>query len=251
MSTVTETPQEKARMDDLLMHMLPTGFSTALDVGTRFGHLSKRLADHFDCITALDLELPDIQHDKIVNAQGNVTCLKYPNDNFDVVYCEEVLEHLPQDILTQACAELSRVARHHLIIGVPYRQDIRFGQTTCFTCGKKNPPWGHINSFDENKLIKLFPDLRLEKATYIGESKDVTNFVSTLLMDLAGNPYGTYSQDEPCLHCGARLKSPPERNIFKKIFTRLALILRKSQLYFVKPFPRWIHVMLTKNEIIR
>ena len=37
--------------------------------------------------------------------------------------------------------------------------------------------------------------------------------LSTLLLDLAGNPFGTYDQEEPCIHCGAKLKPPPRRSI--------------------------------------
>ena len=40
-------------------------------------------------------------------------------------------------------------------------------------------------------------------------------------MDLASNPYGIYSQEEPCIHCGAKLKPPPQRNLFQKVVTKL------------------------------
>jgi len=246
-SAVTETPQEKARMDDLLKHLLPKGFANALDVGARFGHLAKRLADHFDSVTVLDLEMPTIQYDKIVNAQGDVTSLKFPDDSFDVIYCCEVLEHIPQDKLVRACAELSRVARHYLIIGVPYKQDIRFSRTTCRNCGAKNPPWGHVNSFDEIKLIQLFPSLCLEQTTYIGESKEITNFFSEWLMDIAENPYGTYSQDETCIKCNQKLQQPLHITLWQRIIVKLALIIINIQSWFVKPFPRWIHLMFRKN----
>ena len=36
---------------------------------------------------------------------------------FDVVLCVEVLEHIPGKGLEQACRELSRVAKSHVVIG--------------------------------------------------------------------------------------------------------------------------------------
>ena len=51
---------------------------------------------------------------------------------------------------------ISRVARHAIVVGVPYRQDLRVGRTTCAACRGTNPPWGHVNSFDENRLKQHF-----------------------------------------------------------------------------------------------
>jgi hypothetical protein len=39
---------------------------------------------------------------------------------------------------------------------VPYKEKITY--TRCIHCGKLTPLWGHIQSFDENKLKKLLPD---------------------------------------------------------------------------------------------
>jgi hypothetical protein len=70
--------------------------------------------------------------------------LGFADDFFDFVLCAEVLEHIPTASLSRACSELGRVSKHYVLIGVPYRQDIRVGRTTCWSCRKKNPPWGHI-----------------------------------------------------------------------------------------------------------
>ena len=65
-------------------------------------------------------------------------------------------------------------------------------------------------------------------------------------MDWAGNPYGTYSQDEPCGHCGAVLTKPPERTALQKVATKLAFTGIGLQRRFVKPHPNWIHLLLKK-----
>ena len=66
-------------------------------------------------------------------------------------------------------------------------------------------------------------------------------------MDLAGNPYGTYSQDEPCIHCGRALTPPPERNLTKKVLTKLASWSQSATAIFAKPRGNWMHVLLSKN----
>jgi ubiquinone/menaquinone biosynthesis C-methylase UbiE len=237
---------EKKRAGDL-MRLIPKGGYAVLDVGARDGYFSKLLVEHFNVVTALDLEEPSIRHQKIRCVKGDITRLDYDDNCFDLVFCAEVLEHIPTPLLEKACGELSRVAKTHLLIGVPYKQDLRLGRTTCYCCGKKNPPWGHVNTFDENRLQNLFPKFDAITISLVGETNKRTNVISTFLMDLAGNPYGTYSQEEPCIHCGEKLKNPPPRNLLKKMITKIAFYAQNIQKPFIRPQANWIHVLFQKR----
>ena len=167
---------------------------------------------------------------------GDVTKLEYPDNSFDVVLCAEVLEHIPPHLLAQACSEISRVAKHTVVIGVPYRQDLRVARTTCLLCGRKNPRFAHVNSFDELRLKALFKELQKQtKVAFVEKNKDYTNALSAWLMDLGGNPWGTYEQEEGCIYCGNQLVRPAERPFYKRVCTRLAGVLNTIQAHFV-PF---------------
>ncbi len=229
------------------MRLLPDHLDSALDVGARDGFISRLLAARVPSVTALDLEEPRIDDRRIHCVRGDVTDLKIPDASFDLVLCAEVLEHIPPPKLGRACGELSRVARRYLLIGVPYKQDLRVGRTTCYTCGKKNPPWGHVNSFDEKRLKELFPEFEVARLSFVGEGEARTNFFATFLLDLAGNPYGPYSQEEPCVHCGAALRSPPQRNLLQKGLTKIACYANEAQKVFCKKRPNWIHVLFKKR----
>lgn len=242
-----EKPAEQQRIAQAL-GMIPPGRVSVLDVGARDGYISALLAPLFEQVTALDLERPPFVHDRVTSVQGDVTCLQFPDGHFDSVVCLEVLEHIPPRLLQRACDEITRVARHDVVIGVPFKQDIRVGRTTCYSCGRKNPPWGHVNSFDEDRLRKLFPRLNPTELGLVGENRSRTNALSVLLMDLAGNPYGTYLQQERCVFCAAKLKPPPERTPLQKVLTRLALFIQRSQLVFMKPHPNWVHLLFAKNQ---
>jgi SAM-dependent methyltransferase len=251
MMDVTEyrnSAREKERVADL-MRLLPSGINTVLDIGARDGFISRLLAERFPTVTALDLDKPSIDHRRVHCVQGDVTGLDFHDVSFDLVFCTEVLEHISSRLLVKACAELSRVSSRYLLIGVPYKQDIRVGRTTCRACGKKNPPWGHVNSFDERTLRRLFPAFGIVKVSFVGVADPGTNFLSCLLMDMAGNPYGTYMQDEPCVHCGATLASPPKRSLMQKMLTRAAVYARDVQKPFFKRTPNWIHVLFKKKQI--
>jgi hypothetical protein len=237
---------ERKRIADL-MRLLPGNLDSVLDIGARDGFISKLLAGHFLKVTALDLEEPRIDDERIRCVKGDVTGLNFPDASFDLVFCAEVIEHIPSRRLVRACGELSRVAREYLLIGVPYKQDLRVGRLTCRACGKKNPPWGHVNSFDENSLKKLFPSLDVVCLSFVGEVDAMTNAFSTFLTDLAGNPYGDYSQEEPCVYCRTKFRDPPERNLLQKALTKIACYVNEAQKAFHKRRPNWIHVLFKKR----
>ncbi len=238
---------ERKRTEDLL-ELMPASGATALDIGARDGHFSVLLAERFERVVALDLEKPCIEHPRVVCVRGDAANLEYPDRAFDFVFCAEVLEHIPPDILPKVCSEIERVCRGTLLIGVPYRQDIRVGRTTYYTCMGKNPPWGHVNSFDEHRLASLFPGCEVERTTYVGENAEGTNALAAALMDLAGNPYGPYDQDEPCIHCGVALVPPPPRTISQKVFTKLAFWAQGATQAFARPRANWVHVTFARRE---
>ncbi len=182
---------EKARTNDLL-RLLPKNRSSVLDIGARDGHFSRLLTEYFVEVTALDLERPSFEIPRVVTVAGDVTQLDFASDSFDCVFCAEVLEHISE--IQRACSEIIRVAKHEIIVGVPFQQDTRIGRCTCRTCGKVNPPWGHVNSFDLNDLLELFSGLRLMSVSYVGKTKQSTTALSVYLLDLAGNPWGTTSK---------------------------------------------------------
>lgn len=237
--------QEKSRTEDLI-RILPKGRNTVLDIGARDGHFSRILATYFASVTALDLRKPQFEYERVVTMAGDVTKLDFPDSSFDCVFCAEVLEHIPA--LEDASREIARVARYEIVIGVPFRQDTRVGRTTCRTCGKPNPPWGHVNSFDEHRILRLFPGLSLVSKSFVGINREATNAIATFLMDRAGNPWGSYDQEEPCIHCGMELVQPSSRPLKSRICSGLAARLNVLQSLWVQPHENWIHMVFSKNS---
>lgn len=248
LSEYRASSSERQRTEDLV-GLMPASGNVALDIGARDGHFSLLMADRFNKVIALDLTKPLISNPKVFCVEGNAESLEFADNFFDFVFCAEVFEHIPFPILAYVCNEIERVSNDKILIGVPYCQDIRFGRTTCYSCMGKNPPWGHVNSFDEGRLLKLFSNCSVLSISYVGISTEQTNWLSCLLMDLAGNPYGTYTQEEPCIHCGHALVFPPERNLIQKLFTKLAFWSQSLTAGFNRPRANWVHVLLSKNQI--
>jgi hypothetical protein len=233
---------EQERIRDLF-RLMPMRGKTALDIGARDGYLSLRLAQRFENVTALDLEMPSIAHPAVTCVRGNAAQLEFADRSFDLVLCAEVLEHIPPAMLRKVCAELARVTRGHLLIGVPYDQDTRLGRTTCRSCGGKNPPYAHVNIFNELNMEMLFPTLKPVKTVLVGKTQKRTNRLSALLNDWAGNPYGTYGQEEGCVHCGRKLEAPGRRSFFERACGAAAHHLNAAQAWVQPRQANWIHVL--------
>lgn len=241
------SPQEQERLKDL-MGLVPDGLDNVLDIGARDGYIAALLAARCKKVTALDLKRPSFNIERVENVQGDVTRLDFPDNSFDAVLCAEVLEHIPPAYLQKACAEIARVSRKYVLIGVPYNQDIRVGRTVCASCKRINPPWGHVNVLNDRKLKGLFSGLEPLQTTLVGSENYRTNFISTFLMDLAGNPWGSYIQEEPCIHCGSKLVAPAKhRSTLKKCFSKAAVLINSAQRRAMPEKPIWVHMLFRKN----
>ena len=238
------TPLEQRREADLF-ELLPRGRSSILEIGPRDGHHTRRLTEIFDTVTALDLEKPAFEIPGVTGVKGNVLHLDFTDFSFDCVLCAEVLEHVPD--VERAVSEIERVTRHEVLIGVPYKQDIRVGRLTCNSCGKINPPYGHVNTFDEYSLERLFTRFAPVEIRFVGSNRDGTNAFSTFLMDFAGNPWGTYGQGELCIHCRSIIEAPVRRSAPQRLASLVAYLLNRLQQPFIPIRGNWIHLLLRRS----
>lgn len=238
---------EQLRTSDIL-RLLPAGCASALDVGARDGHFSRLVAERVPSVTALDLDMPSIDDPRIRCVQGDVTRMQFADNSFDLVVCTEVLEHIDPRALDRACSELARVCGRYLLVGVPFRQDIRVGRTTCRHCGTHNPPWGHRSAFDEPRLRKLFRHLHAAEVSYVGVNRESTNAVARVLLDFAGNPYGTYGQEETCVGCGGGLHEPPARDLRRKLASKAGHLARRMTEPLKAERANWIHMLFAKDR---
>jgi SAM-dependent methyltransferase len=221
------------------------GGDSVLEIGPYDGYYSRILATRFNRVVTLDLEKRQIPG--VDNVQGDVRDLKFANKSFDVVVAAEVLEHVPG--VEKAASEIARVARQHVVIGVPYRQDIRVGRITCGACGHISPPWGHVNSFDEHRLTRLFAGFNLLNKDFVGETNLRTTAFAAWLMDKAGNPWGVYDdQSSHCHACGVTRSPQPQRKGIQRVLASVAWRMNEVQMNFSTPHASWIHMRFERPK---
>jgi 2-polyprenyl-3-methyl-5-hydroxy-6-metoxy-1,4-benzoquinol methylase len=132
-----------------------------LDVGCAEGFITSFLSKLPVYVIGIDVdESIEIAKDKVKNTSfiyASITHLPFRSQVFEAVTCLEVLEHLQDQTIDKGIKEIDRVLKSSgtLIISVPYKEEITF--IRCIHCGKLTPLWGHIQTFDENKVTNLLP----------------------------------------------------------------------------------------------
>ena len=139
---------------------LPENIQSLLDVGCGNGLFLKYLTHNkkkrYDRLCGTDrstIALACVEAEKI---QASIDSLPFIGDEFDMVSCMEVLEHLPQEIFISAINELSRVSRRYILICVPYNENLRLLYTECTKCFCRFNPHYHLRKFDQNTMLNLF-----------------------------------------------------------------------------------------------
>jgi len=123
---------------------------TLIDVGCGNGIFCNYLAAQrpdLDII-GVDRSATALRYVKVPHQQASIDALPFPDEAFDVVTSFEVLEHLPVPVYNAALRELTRVAKHAIIVSVPWNQQLGRRQTSCLACRTSFDPFLHVRSFD-------------------------------------------------------------------------------------------------------
>lgn len=167
--------------------LLPEKFSNMLDVGCgngAWGHHLKK--GHPDVeIVGVDRSQTALDNVTFRKVSASVDELPFEDKEFDVVSCLQVIEHLNVPTYEKALDEMARVAANMIIIEVPYRENIIENRTDCPRCGTSFNIDLHINSFDDEKLEKLFAGrgFRLKRKIF-PDQKQHLFLIDKLISDL-------------------------------------------------------------------
>ncbi|MFH1065924.1 MAG: class I SAM-dependent methyltransferase [Nanoarchaeota archaeon] len=134
-----------------------------LDIGCGNGFITKEIAKAFPNtrITAVDIEQEKINYAKKHNntsnvkyAKGDIFHLPFKKSSFDLVICNEVLEHLVD--YKKAVNALAGLSSRYILVSVPNEPLFRIAT---FMRGKHlntmgNMP-GHLNNWGKNRFVSL------------------------------------------------------------------------------------------------
>ena len=150
------------RRAEIMAHLLEPKFDDSiLDVGCGDGYQTSYIVGRVSYVVGVDISLENLKEAKKRLMSGDVVCassekLPFQSQIFDKIICLELLEHLKNPNKTLREIELVLKRSGILVVSVPYKELIRL--TLCIHCGKLTPLYGHLHSFDEQKVSSILPD---------------------------------------------------------------------------------------------
>lgn len=152
---------EKRRAQVTVGLLEPHRDDRILDVGCAEGYQISYVVKQSERIVGLDISTGRLRKAKrrmrdVCFVRASSERLPFRPQVFNKVLCLELLEHLKEPHKTILEIEFALRIGGTIIVSVPYKE--RIVATQCVHCGKLTPLWGHIQSFDAQKLIRLLPN---------------------------------------------------------------------------------------------
>lgn len=215
------TSLEKKRVYETIS-LIPKDVNSILEVGCGDGRIINPLVKRYEKVYGLDISPKALETVEALKIEGRIENLPFEENNFDIVLCCEVLEHLPFKIYEKALQEIERVAKKYILISVPNNEDIELSKTRCPYCGCLFHPHRHLRSFNHNKLKKLFSKFEKIDSKLIlnDEKKYPKSFIKLYRLLTSSHP--AFLEMALCPQCGyskpdKKVKQGPEINLISKI----------------------------------
>jgi SAM-dependent methyltransferase len=224
------------RKAQLFAALIPAGCRSVLDAGggTGWATIGLRQKCHVVTLDGAAESLRQATGDKVL---GSVEALPFADRSFDLVISSQVLEHLPDRALDKTRWEMMRVARHYLLVSVPYRESLEAREVRCGVCRTVFHPDYHCRSLAEEDLAKLFPRWQMAEWHVFGPLRRGVGVVASRgwrrARDIQPAYVGTL-----CPQCGNQVHENPsfppqasspqgKRHIVRRILTALRERLRR------------------------
>lgn len=156
------TKDERKRLDQKILNLIPKSSARILDVGCGNGWLCKALVSNTQEVISLDIALknavkvykanPHPNHSAVV---ADVYNLPFEQESLDVIVASEIIEHVanPRLFIEKLLIPLKKGGK--LIITTPYNEQI--SSSLCIHCNKLTPLNAHIHSFTKTSMAKNIP----------------------------------------------------------------------------------------------
>jgi SAM-dependent methyltransferase len=196
-----------------VLDLIPADARSLIDVGCGNGAFVHFVADsgrEFDELHATDRSATALSRVRISKTPASIDDLPFADSAFDAVTCLEVIEHLPLGIYEKALANICRIARKYVIIGVPFEEDIEADLVRCPSCtGRFNPDY-HLRRYTQATLDTLLSPHNFKPVRKVLNGGMARYFLLSEWMDRrrrAKRVRNPFTIPIPCPMCGFTL--PP------------------------------------------
>lgn len=224
--------------------MIPDSVESIVDVGCGDGAITDALAQHRR-VVGVDSSRAALAHVRTESVLADAAALPFEDRSFDLALSSQMLEHLDDDTYAAALAELMRVARDHVLVSVPYHEDLGMRIIRCPHCGLRQHVWGHLRRFTAESLARDLPGFDAVDVRIFGDIQDPAwpRPMLWAIHRVFNGWYGTTGQHPMCARCHATDFSgmrgfPPYSDRAKALVDRIG---RRPRM------PYWIAVLARRR----
>lgn len=161
-----------------------------------FGYNVVLLDSSKKCINNLRSAFRKVNKDKFQLCHASMLDIPYPDNSFDLVWNEGVLEHFQQDDYERAIKEMVRISRKYILIDVPYAKSKPYievkkwlEENNLWAWGYEDPKVSLKNDLEVNgvKIIKEIP---------IGSVQTNINYINMIPSDKRKEIFRQLTRDD-------------------------------------------------------
>lgn len=235
----------KGKVDKINQTIL-NDVESIIDIGCGNGIITNVLGQKYN-VTAIDRSEQALKYVKTEKVQASSDCIPFDDNQFDMVFSSELLEHLPDEILKGTITEFKRLSKKYIFITVPNDENPDKLSIVCPKCGYYYNSPNHLRSFDLKKLISLFPGHRLIKSFTYGKkvryyNKNILKLKTRLSPSKSWIPYYWMPKDKrktTCPSCEFTFENQYKINLFSLGFDLLNIVVSPKK-------PYWLFVLFEK-----
>jgi len=211
-----DNDKERIRIDAII-NTIPIDVKTILDVGCGNGAVLNQLLkrNKFKRLVGVDFSSVALEYVQTEKYLMNVSELNFRNSEFDLVICNEVLEHLSQSEYNDTLNKINRIATKYILITVPNDEDLEASLCNCKLCKCWFHPEYHVRSFSISTIKLIYENFKCIVTEIKNESFNKFNKIGLIYFRYFRSPqppeYGI------CPQCGS--KSFVEKKKNKKKYT--------------------------------
>jgi ubiquinone/menaquinone biosynthesis C-methylase UbiE len=234
-----------------IARIIPKDVNSLVDIGCGSGLFVNALFNErgdIGRICGFDRSLAALKKVNCEKVVGDISRLPFCDEEFDMVVCNSVLEHIPEGKYLNAISEIVRVAKNYVYLSVPFEEDLAFAKSGCPKCLCSFNANYHLRSYGEKDLLSINSSLKPINIQRIAIHRVRRRFVERSLQAVKILLRGDWPPMPWWSICPACGYQPSKPTMDSYIYKSNNLCIGRFQSLLTSTRSRWIGALFKKTR---